>query len=131
MSLKYRLTVILFLFTLIYINSKGNTAMAQELIAHSAKEKKVLSLVAALPEIQKRAREITALGHGKTQITLMISAAPDLYIPFYQVNVNDNAPTYNNYYQFAVDPKTYQIYYYDAKANRQYSLAEWRKGRKL
>lgn len=59
----------------------------------------------------------------------MVSASPDINIPYYQVNVNDNAPTYANYYQFAVDPKTYQVFFYDAKTNRQYTLAEWRKQR--
>ncbi|RYE23631.1 MAG: hypothetical protein EOP42_23090 [Sphingobacteriaceae bacterium] len=104
-----------------------NKVFAQELIANNPKEKKILSLVAALPEVKKRAQEIINRSNGKTQITLMISANPDVYIPYYQVNVNDNAPTYNNYYQFAVDPKTYQIFYYDAVKNRQYSLPEWRK----
>lgn len=111
----------------IVINLRVNKAFGQELRANNPKEKRILSLVAALPEVQKRAGEIKALSHGKTQITLMISANPDIYIPYYQVNVNDNAPTYNDYYQFAVDPKTYQIFYYDAIKNRQYSLAEWRK----
>ncbi|RZK69533.1 MAG: hypothetical protein EOO92_21910 [Pedobacter sp.] len=104
-----------------------SNAFTQELGASTSKEKKILSLVAALPEVQKRAREIRALSRGNTQITLMISANPDIYIPYYQVNVNDNAPTYNNYYQFAVDPKTFQIFYYDPVKNHQYSLAEWRK----
>lgn len=106
-----------------------NGAQAQELRASNPKEKKVLSLVAALPEVQQRAKEISLKSKGKTQITLMVSAQPELSIPYYQVNVNDNAPTYENYYQFAVDPKTYEIFYYDAKTNRQYSLAEWRKQR--
>ena len=106
-------------------------ATAQELRANSPKEKKVLSLVAALPEVQQLAKQIRLRSKGKAQITLMVSGHPDLNIPYYQVNVDDNAPTYNNYYQFAVDPKTYEIYYYDAKANRQYSLAEWRTLRKI
>ncbi|RNL51811.1 hypothetical protein [Pedobacter jejuensis] len=130
MPVKLHLNVSLFLLFFISLNSEISPVVAQELIAHSAEEKKVLELVVALPEVKQRAREIKALSHGKVQITLMVSAAPDLSIPFYQINVNDNSPTYNNYYQFAVDPKTYKIYYFDAKANRQYSLEEWRKKRK-
>jgi len=129
MSAKYQLTLFFAICVLFSFNVTGNSAFAQELSAHSPKEKKVLSLVAALPEVQKRAQEIRLLSKGKTEITLMVSAQPDLYIPYYQVNVNDNAPTYNDYYQFAVDPKTYQIFFYDAKTNKQYSLAEWRKMR--
>ncbi|GAA4919092.1 hypothetical protein GCM10023313_23430 [Mucilaginibacter defluvii] len=105
------------------------SAYSQELRANSPKEKIVLSKVAALPEVQQRAREIRLKSKGKTQITLMVSAQPDINIPYYQVNVNDNAPSYDNYYQFAVDPKTYEIFYYNAKTNRQYSLTEWRKQR--
>jgi hypothetical protein len=104
-----------------------NNAAAQELRANNPKEKKVLSLVAALPEVQQRAKQISLKSKGKSQITLMVSAPPDLNIPYYQVNVNNNAPAYENFYQFAVDPKTYEIFYYDAKTNRQYTLAEWRK----
>ena len=129
MSAKYQLVVFFAICAINGIIVTGNRAIAQELSAHSPKEKKVLSLVAALPEVQKRAQEIRLLSKGKTEITLMVSAQPDLYIPYYQVNVNDNAPTYNDYYQFAVDPKTYQIFFYDAKTNKQYSLAEWRKMR--
>ena len=129
MSAKYQLVVFFAICAINGIIVTGNRAIAQELGAHSPKEKKVLSLVAALPEVQKRAQEIRLLSKGKTEITLMVSAQPDLYIPYYQVNVNDNAPTYNDYYQFAVDPKTYQIFFYDAKTNKQYSLAEWRKMR--
>jgi len=103
---------------------------AQELIAGNAKEKKILSLVAALPEVQERAKQIRIRSAGKTQITLMVSAPPDYSIPYYQVNVNDNAPAYDNYYQFAVDPKTYQIFFYDAATNKQYTVAEWRKRKK-
>lgn len=106
-------------------------ATAQELRAYSPKEKKVLSLVAALPEVQQRVKQIKLQSKGKTQITLLVSAHPDINIPYYQVNVDDNSPRYTNYYQFAVDPKTYQIFYYDATANKQYSLAEWRKQRKI
>jgi hypothetical protein len=131
MSAKFQLIICLVVCAVISLNVIGNKALAQELNAHNPKEKKILSLVAALPEVQKRAKEIRQLSHGKTEITLMVSAEPDLNIPYYQVNVNDNAPTYINYYQFAVDPKTYQIFFYDAKTNRQYSLAEWRKMRAL
>ncbi|MVN91264.1 hypothetical protein [Mucilaginibacter aquatilis] len=103
---------------------------AQEIRANTPREKKILTLIANLPEVQQRAKQIREKSGGKTEITLMISAQPELYIPYYQVNVNDNAPTYLNYYQFAVDPKTFEIFYYDAKINRQYNLAEWRKQRK-
>ena len=129
MSAKFQLIIFLAVCTITSLNLTGNSATAQELSAHSPKEKKVLSLVAALPEVQKRAQEIRLLSKGKTEITLMVSAQPDLYIPYYQVNVNDNAPTYNDYFQFAVDPKTYQVFFYDAKTNKQYSIAEWRKMR--
>lgn len=104
-----------------------SSAASQELQANSEKEKIILSKVAALPEVQNRAREIKLKSKGKTQITLMISAEPDIYLPYYQVNVNDNAPSYDNYFQFAVDPKSYEIFYYDAKTNRQFK--EWRKSR--
>jgi hypothetical protein len=129
MSAKFQLIICFAVGIIASLNVTGNGAFAQVLNAHSPKEKKVLSLVAALPEVQKRAAEIRQLSKGKTEITLMVSADPDINIPYYQVNVDDNAPTYNNYYQFAVDPKTYQIFFYDAKANKQYSLAEWRKMR--
>jgi hypothetical protein len=117
------------LFLIIAITLKTNRVSGQKLEASTPKEKKILSLVLALPEVQKRSDKIKALSHGQTQITLRISANPDIYIPYYQVNVNDGPPTYKNYYQFAVNPKTYQIFYYDAVKNRQYSLAEWRKFR--
>jgi hypothetical protein len=129
MSAKFKLIVFFAVGIIASLNVIGNRALAQELNANNPKEKKILSLVAALPEVQKRAKEIRLLSKGKTDITLMVSANPDINIPYYQVNVDDNAPTYNNYYQFAVDPKTYQIFFYDAKANKQYSLAEWRKMR--
>lgn len=129
MSAKFQLILFFIAGIIVSLNVTGNRALAQELNANNTKEKKILSLVAALPEVQKRAKEIRLLSKGKTDITLMVSANPDINIPYYQVNVDDNAPTYNNYYQFAVDPKTYQIFFYDAKANKQYSLAEWRKMR--
>ena len=108
----------------------GSGALAQEILSNNAKEKKILTLVAALPEVQQHARQIKLKSNGLTQITLMISSAPQREIPYYQVNVNNNAPNYENIYQFAVDPKTYQIFYYDAATNKQYSLAEWRKKKK-
>ena len=108
----------------------GSGALAQEILSNNAKEKKILTLVAALQEVQQHARQIKLKSNGLTQITLMISSPPQREIPYYQVNVNNNAPNYENIYQFAVDPKTYQIFYYDAATNKQYSLAEWRKKKK-
>ena len=108
----------------------GSGALAQEILSNNAKEKKILTLVAALPEVQQHTRQIKLKSNGLTHITLMISSAPQREIPYYQVNVNNNAPNYENIYQFAVDPKTYQIFYYDAATNKQYSLAEWRKKKK-
>lgn len=114
-----------------YLSFHSSIARAQEVMANSAEEKKILTLVTAVPEVQEHARQIKLKSHGKTQITLRISAAPKPSIPYYQVNVNDNAPTYQNFYQFAVDPKTYQIFYYDAATNKQYTLTEWRKKKKV
>ena len=125
----FKFIAILLAFTLIGLSLQNNQAFAQKIEANNAKEKKVLLHIAALPEVQKRSREIKRLSKGKTDITLRISADPELEIPYYQVNVNEGAPTYNNYYQFAVDPKTYQVFFYDAVSNRQYSLAEWRKSK--
>ncbi|WP_295768938.1 hypothetical protein [uncultured Mucilaginibacter sp.] len=62
---------------------------AQEIRANNPKEKKILTLIANLPEVQQRARQIRETSGGKTEITLMISAQPELYILYYQVNVND------------------------------------------
>ena len=104
-----------------------NQGYAQIIKSSIAKEKKVLERVAALPEVQQRSKEIKKLSNGKTDVTLMISAGPDNYIPYYQVNVNGGPPEYKNYYQLAVDPKTYEIFFYDASTNKQYSVAEWRK----
>jgi|GEM_PF-2224865 len=54
----------------------------------------------------------------------MVSPEPDRNLPYYQLNVSDNAPSYENYYQFAVDLTPFEIFYYDAEANRQYSLKD-------
>jgi len=128
-SMIYR-TKLLMLFTICLLSLGAAKLTAQEIRANNPKEKKVLLLIAALPEVKERAAHIKRVSQGKNQITLMVSAEPELSIPYYQVNVNDNAPSYKNYYQFAVDPKTYEIFYYDAVKNRQYTLAEWRKIRK-
>ncbi|GGI28619.1 hypothetical protein [Pedobacter mendelii] len=105
-------------------------ALAQEIRAVNKEEKKVLTLVLALPEVQEKVKLIRQLGNGKSQLSLNVSALPDIYIPYYQVNVINPAPSYKILYQFAVDPKTYQIYYYDPIKNHQYTLADWRKMRK-
>lgn len=105
-------------------------AFAQEIRAVNKEEKKVLTLVLALPEVQEKVKRIRQQSNGKSQLSLNVSALPDIYIPYYQINVIDPAPSYEILYQFAVDPKTYQIYYYDPVKNRQYTLTEWRKMRK-
>lgn len=45
------------------------SATAQEIRASNAEERKVLSLVAALPEVQQWAKEISVKSNRKTQIT--------------------------------------------------------------
>ncbi|WP_462266332.1 hypothetical protein [Mucilaginibacter sp.] len=104
--------------------------LAQELLANGKKELKILDLVAALPEVKEQASKTKNMSHSKKQISLIVSAPPTYGIPFYQVNVNASAPTYDILYQFEVDPKTYQIFYYNATENKHYSLSEWRSHKK-
>ncbi|MBD1385361.1 hypothetical protein IDJ75_08740 [Mucilaginibacter rigui] len=119
--------LVLILFVSVIVNLCPYKTFAQTIIANTPKEKKVLTLISALPEVKKHVGEVTALSKGKTPVELRISGTPDINIPYYQVNVVDGPPTNVICYQFAVDPKTYQIFFYDAKKNQQYSLEEWRK----
>jgi hypothetical protein len=127
MNMQFNPKAIIFALLLIPFTTRVS---AQQLSANNPTEKKVLMLVSELPEVQARAKAVKKLSHNKTDIVLSISAQPDIYLPFYQVNVDDGPPGYANYYQFAVDPKSYQIFFYDAATNRQYSLTEWRKRKK-
>lgn len=124
-----RLILLITLLTCLFPIVK-NSAFAQEIRAVDKEEKKVLALVAALPEVQEKVKLLRQQSNGKKQISLNVSALPDIYLPYYQVNVSNPAPSYKILYQFAVDPKTYQIYYYDPIKNHQYTLTDWRKMRK-
>lgn len=121
---------LILLAILSFFSAGENSAFAQQITAVDKKEKKLLALVAALPEVQEKVRQLRQKSNGRSQISLIVSGLPDLTLPYYQVNVSDAAPSYKILYQFAVDPKTYQIYYYDPVKNRQYTLADWRKMRR-
>jgi hypothetical protein len=115
------LTLLSFAVFTAYIATAQNSQVPKQ-------EKKVMQLVASLPEVMKANRYIIKHSHGKRQLTTEIESEPSAEHPYYHLSVSEfNGSTLVSHFHFLVDAKTYEIRYWAVGEDKVLSLSNWRK----
>lgn len=118
--------LLIFLFsalTVVFLHS----AHAQSSAPLMGKERKVLVMVEKLPEVVKREQYVEKMTKGKRHLMFYISEKPTKKQENFWVKVaEDNGASYFTHFNFAVNPNSYVIKYYDTITGNLISLKAWR-----
>lgn len=112
---------------LMFIFVSGLTACAQEVL-RTLGEKKVISLIAQLPEVIINNKY--SLKKYRLPLVITVDSDPTKDRNYYSVSVyfdRRDIEKLNNLYHFEVDAKTYAIGVWDIAADKVMSLKAWRK----
>jgi hypothetical protein len=110
--------------TVLLIASIINTATAQKIIDE---DKKVLKLIATLPEVIKANNYVIKHSNGKRSLATVIESRPTKQHNCYQLSVAEyNGMNLVSHFRFIVDARTYSIKFWAVAEDKLITLQAWR-----
>lgn len=94
----------------------------------TATDKKVVKLINNLPEVMDANKYIYRTTHGQRDLKTYIERSPTAAQPYYVVSVREfNGMNLVPHFWFYVDPKTFDIRYWDVAEDKSIPLKQWQK----
>ena len=88
----------------------------------------LLERIWELPKVKERAEYVQKETNGERKLKLKVQQKPTKEDPYYWVKVGeDNGMNFVSHYQFAIDPATSEIFYYDDLTGEKMPVEEWTK----
>jgi len=117
-------SIVLAFFLIVCFRTEIN---AQDFVGANDREKKVLRLINALPEIVKE-NQYRKKAHVKYLLKACIQDAPTKTENYYKVSVSEDLGfQLRTYDWYEVDARNYNIKYFDMITGKSISLAAWRR----
>lgn len=88
----------------------------------------LLERIWELPKVQERAEYVQKETKGERKLKLKIQQKPTKEDPYYWIKAGeDNGMNFVSHFQFAIDPTTSEIFYYDELSGEKMPVEEWEK----
>lgn len=88
----------------------------------------IFDQIRKFPKVQERSKYVEKQSDGKRKLELKLQQEPSANDPFYWIEAGeDNGSSFVPHFQFAIDEKTKEIFYYDDLSGQKITLEEWNK----